>query len=200
MTGIVLSVEQINSAPPGVREWIEKQVAADLALAFRGRREPPRDVTHNSPHVVGCEVPEIVQILSRLAPEPVARQALLEFGRVPLVEIGQPPLYGVNIGDVARHAGIIQEEQLVAALNAVNAALQSLRADPTALLFGFDAGGHCYIHETSHRALHRLWLDLVSPLMTSQPMPGTDFPIAVDPPYRSAPNDGAAAQQPAPLP
>lgn len=58
--GITLSPEQIRTAPPDVRRWIEHEIAAAFGATAE---EGPRDHAAAS-HLVGCDVDETAAILS----------------------------------------------------------------------------------------------------------------------------------------
>ena len=61
MVGITLTPEQIRSAPPDVRHWLEQELATSLALRPRQpEREEPR---HD--HLVACTVEEVTAITTR---------------------------------------------------------------------------------------------------------------------------------------
>lgn len=181
MVGIVLSAQQIQSAPPAVREWIERQVTADFATQPHGSpyAEPIAAPAETAP-LAACELPEVTQIFERLRHDPLASRLLLEFGREPSLTAEPTPLHVIKIAEAARNAGITSRDQFVASLNLINAVLQALRASPNAALFAFDETGHCYIHEVTHRALHLLWRDIVGPRETER---APASPITCDPPY-----------------
>jgi hypothetical protein len=61
-----------------------------------------------------------------------------------------------------QHTRIGDPERLAACLSRINGALRRLREDPAQTLFMFDTMGHCFVHETTYRSIHRLWQSFVA--------------------------------------
>lgn len=187
MVGIILSAEQVNAAPPAVRQWLEQQVAADLAPAPLDLPEPA--AAFEPARIAACSLPEVVEIFERIRHDGLACRVFLEFGQEPVATLHPSPLYALDIADIVGDTGITDGNQLVACLNLINSALQVVRADPDATLFAFDSDGRCYVHELTHRALHLLRHDLLAP----RPARHASFPMTCDPPYRCAAEAGGDA-------
>jgi hypothetical protein len=193
MVGIVLSAEQMKTAPPAVRHWLEQQMRADLAPIPAEAPEAPAiaPAVFDSDRIAACTLPEVMAIFERIRHDGLACRVFLEFGREPVATLHPSPLYALDIADIAAATGITVGNQLVACLNLINSALQVVRADPEATLFAFDRDGRCYVHETTHRALHLLRHDLLAPVLLPRAKHRVGIPITCDPPYRCAATDDA---------
>ncbi len=184
MVGIVLSAEQVKAAPPAVRQWLEQQVAADFSPLPSDLPEPAADF--DAERIAACSLPEILQIFERIRHDGLACRIFLEFGQEPVATLHPSPLYALDIAEIVRDTGITEGNRLVACLNLINSALQVVRADPDATLFAFDGNDRCYVHETTHRALHLLRHDLLAPREAPRPTQRDHFSVTCEPPYRCA--------------
>ncbi len=191
MVGIVLTAEQVKAAPPSVRQWLEQQLAADLApapLALPELASPATDIA--SARIAACNLAEVMQIFEQIRHDGLACRVFLEFGREPSARLHPSPLYALDLGDIARATGILSGKQLGACLYLINSAFQMLRADPAATLFAIDANGRCYLQETTHRALHLLRRDLLAPHPAPQRRAEPGFALSCEPPYRCVAGSG----------
>ena len=80
MVGITLSPEQIRSAPPQVREWIEHEIAHALGLTASAPQPP-----QVPPHLVACGHDEVKAILAEIRSMLPVVAVFFELGR----EFGQ---------------------------------------------------------------------------------------------------------------
>ena len=190
MVGIVLSAEHVMAAPPAVRQWLERQMAADL---WPAEAEPPAaaaapetPVEFDPERIAACTLPEAIAIFERIRHDGLACRVFLEFGQEPIATLHASPLYALDIADIVRHTGITSGNQLVACLNLINSALQVVRGVPTATLFAFDRDGRCYVQELTHRALHLMRRDLLAPRVPPHPLTHATIPSTCDSPYRAA--------------
>ncbi len=200
MVGIVLTAEQVKTAPPAVRDWIEKQMAADFATPHiarpQGRAPVPPD---GAPvEVAACTLPEVVQIFERISHDPLTCRVFLAFGQEPVAALHPSPLYALDLREIIAETGITGSNQLVACLNLISGALQVIRANPEATLFAFDHEGRCYVHELTHRALHLLRRDLLAP-QRARPAALPAAAITCAPPYRCVADVHAPERETAPL-
>ena len=165
MTGFFVSLEQLRSAPPEVRRWIEREVTASLA-ALAG---PPRDPAQvHSASLAACLPEEAMQVFELVKGDFLLSQVFFELGREASVRGGAAPFHAIPIADLLRHTRLPDGTRLADYLNAINRAFQAVRNDPEASLFGFDQAGHVYIHETTHRSIRQVWEHLFA-----APAPGT---------------------------
>jgi hypothetical protein len=154
VTGFFLSLEQLRSAPPEVRRWIEHEVAASLA-ALAG---PPRDLAHvHAASLAACQPEEALQLFELIKGDFLLSQIFFELGREVPTKAGSAPLHAIPIADLLRHTRLADGARLADYLSAINRAFQAVRNDPEASLFGFDQAGHVYIHETTHRSIRQVW-------------------------------------------
>jgi hypothetical protein len=198
MVGFTFSAEQIRSAPPEVRRWIEEQITRTLGLPITGVHDGAE--THSGGIAV-CSLEEAAAILQRIQEDYLACQVFLELGREGGSGVSYPPeLHAIGIADILRHTRIGEGSRLAACFQAINAALQEIRGDPQATLFAFDQRGTCYVHEATHRNIRQLWQDFVAahkqaaagdprPQASGLPRisipPLSVYPGAFAPPYRS---------------
>jgi hypothetical protein len=167
MVGLVLTPEQVRSAPPEVREWIKGLVEAELAGEFAHPR------CESGATLAACSRDEAAAILERIRGDYLASQVFFELGRDSPPEMPQPPqLHRIAIVDIMRHTRLANLDQLSAYLAAIQETFRAVRNDPAAALFAFDQRGGCYTHETTHQSIKRLWLDLVMNQMPAMAVAG----------------------------
>jgi hypothetical protein len=189
MIGMVLSSEQVKSAPPVVRDWLEQQVAADFSPAVTPAARRPAEFDASG--IASCSLDEVMRIFERVRHDGAACWVFLDFGREPVDTPHASSLYALDLSEIIGDTGVADRSRVAAALNLINAALQALRGDPEAKLFAIDAEGRCYVHELTHRALHLLRQDLLAYLPKAGP-PVT-IPVTCDPPYRCTEAEATAA-------
>lgn len=158
MVGITLSPEQIRTAPPEVRRWLEHEIASTLGLSAQANPHtlPPPTVLAELTHE------EAARIFAVIQPDYFASQVLFELAReVPNSRSGNG-LRAFSIAEIARHTRLGDIERLVDCFGTINTAFRQARGDREATLFGFDQFGCCYVSEATHQAIGCLWRDLVS--------------------------------------
>jgi hypothetical protein len=164
MTGFTFSLEQIRSAPPEVRRWVEREIAASLSRI----NAPVRDsALAHAAALAGCNPDEAAQLFELIKGDFLLSQVFFELGREAPEAHGAAPLHAVAIGDLLRHTRLAGVERLGAYFGAIDQAFRAIRNGPEATLFAFDQQGHVYIHETSCRSIRQLWEQLVTPMMPS---------------------------------
>jgi hypothetical protein len=143
MIGITLSLEQVRTAPPEVRRWIEKELASSLGFLAQVERH----LQHAHSELAACSQEEALGLFELIRGDYLACQVFFELGRGADAAGGAHPLHALSIGDIMRHTRIHSGEHLLRYLTVINEALQQIRHDPDVRLFGFDEAGHCYVHE-----------------------------------------------------
>jgi len=177
VASFTFSAEQIRSAPPEVRQWIENDVVATLhALA-----EPPhRPSPAHSAELAACTPEEALLMFEAIRGDFATTQVFLELAREAPIGRSNPPLHALNLGDMMRHTRLT-DGRLLECFRAINQVFQEIRKDPEAALFGFDEANHVYIDEATHRSIRALWEELVrmrepaiaaAPGATTSPSPG----------------------------
>ena len=157
MIGFSFSLEQIRSAPPEVRHWAERQIAAGLAQIAGSAREPG---PVRGTALAACKPDEAAQLFELIKGDFLLSQVFFELGRELPGAHDAAPLHAVGITDLLRHTRLGRVERLSDYFAAINQTFQAIRNDPEATLFGFDEQGHVYIHETTCRSIRQLWEQL----------------------------------------
>jgi len=152
MTRFTFSEEQIRSAPPAVRQWLESGVMASVA----GSDEPgPYRRLPSNQSLAACPVAEAEHILGLVGHDTLAGRVFLAIGDERAEPMGAS-LYAVGIGAIVRRSRPSDGDELIDALYALSEAFQSVRDDAGATLFGFDQSTHVYVHETTYRSIRVL--------------------------------------------
>jgi hypothetical protein len=160
MIGITLTTDQIRSAPPEVRQWIEHQVLSSLGLAAEAAPQatlPPPQSTH----LVACSTDDAAKVLAQIGNVLPAVNVFFEFGR-PGISIGQPPMMLFRLIDILHHTRLQNIGQVMACLEAINHALTEVRHDSSVRFCGFDQEGHCIIAPETQRAIASLWQAVIA--------------------------------------
>jgi hypothetical protein len=164
MIGITLTIDQIRNAPPPVRQWIEKEVAAALGLSLP-QAGPP--LAPQGTHLVACSAEDAEAIFARIQNVPPAVNIFFEFGR-PTISYGDPPVMIYRLLDLMYHARLHDVGQVVACLQMVDEALAGLRHDANARFCGFDNEGHCFILAQTQESIAALWKTIAARQQNSQ--------------------------------
>jgi hypothetical protein len=160
MTSFTFSAEQIRSAPPEARRWMENEIAKALGSQAHSEHGPSRT---QAGALATTTIDEAAQIFSLISGSFLVTQVFFELARETPLAQGIPSLHGLNLGDMQRHVQLGEGRQLAECLNVITHALQKVRNDPTASLFAHDERGHIYIHETTYRNIRMLREQLLSP-------------------------------------
>ena len=159
MTSFTFSAEQIKSAPPEARRWMENEIAK--ALGAPAHEHDPSRMKADA--LAATTIDEAVQIFNLIMGNFLVTQVFFELARETPLAQGIPSLHGLNLGDMQRHVQLGDGRQLAECLNVITHALRKVRNDPTASLFAHDERGHIYIHETTYRNIRMLREQLISP-------------------------------------
>ena len=160
MTSFTFSAEQIRSAPPEARRWMENEIAKALGSQAHVEHEPSR---MQAGALAEATIEEAAEIFNLISGNFVVTQVFFELARETPLAQGIPSLHGLNLGDMQRHVQLGDGRQLAECLNVIARALQKVRNDPTASLFAHDERGHIFIHETTYRNIRMLREQLLSP-------------------------------------
>jgi hypothetical protein len=173
MTSFTFSLEQLRSAPPEVRRWIENEIVATLGSLTRSEHGP------SEPHgaeLAACTPEEALRVFELIKGNFLLSQVFFELAREMPHPGGSAPFHTLNIGDLLRHTRLSDGDRLADCFTAINTAFQSVRNDEEAALFGFDQHGRVYIHETTHQSIRWVWQQLVA---AHAPGPGGSPPVGV---------------------
>ncbi|MGE0223792.1 MAG: hypothetical protein AB7F35_03680 [Acetobacteraceae bacterium] len=154
MVGLTLSAEQIRSAPPEVRHWLERQVAAIFAPS-------PAEEQHRPSHsLVACTIEEARAILHQIQDLLPVVTVFFELGReAPLV--GGQGIRAFSLHDIQVHTRLRGPEQVLECLDIINKADQRLRSDSSAVVSAIDPHGRCFVADATSRSILALWQEIV---------------------------------------
>ena len=158
MIGITLSVEQIRSAPPEVRRWIEHEVIAALGVAA-----PAAAATTpaQASKLAACTSDDIAAVLARIQELLPAVNVLFEFSR-PGITMGQPPVMQFRLMDIMHHTRLQNIGQVIECLDTINRALAEVRKDSAIRFCGYDHEGHCLIAPPTQASIATVWHEMTS--------------------------------------
>jgi hypothetical protein len=160
MTSFTFSLEQLRSAPPEVRHWVENQVAA--ALSSLGRAEHTAAYEPHNPELAACTPEEAARTFELIKGNFLLSQVFLELAREMPSTASRPPFHILNIGEILRHTRLSDGDLLTDCFAAINKAFQSVRNDADAALFGFDQSGRVYIHEMTYQSIRAVWQQMIA--------------------------------------
>lgn len=198
MIGITLLPEQIRAAPPEIRRWLEAEVAATFSSA---PTEPmlPRE----KHHLVACTIDEARAILSLIQGMLPVVHVFFELGRDPVAVLPEG-LRALRLDLMMQHAHLASPDQLIACLEAIDAALVRVRGEPGGTLTAIDNSGHCLVADETARSIFTLWREIVaahqlspgeapfsSPFATTAP-PAAPYAISVAPMATETPSTAPA--------
>ncbi|MBV9220824.1 MAG: hypothetical protein JO366_22475 [Methylobacteriaceae bacterium] len=174
MVGFTFSSEQLQTAPPDVRRWIEIEIGRALAMASKGNHN---HATQQVIRLAECAAEEAAQIFELTCSNFIAAKVFFELGRdIPCPYLrGMPQMRLLNVVDTLHHVQLSDSKVLIASCDLINQAFQQARGDPEASLFASDGAGHIYIHEITPPQHPTAWDRLVAPERpVSASMPGEE--------------------------
>jgi hypothetical protein len=184
MVGLTLSAEQIRSAPPEVRRWLELEIMRTLGL------QSGHEVTAASPQLAGCNIEEAREILSLVQNMLPVVSVFFELGR----EANSVPartMRAFRLGDILRSSRLHTPQQVIECLDVLTQALRQVKGDGEATFYGLDNQGHCLVAESTMRSILRLWQEIVAQhaLQSDEPAMTADAAsprpvVAPAPPYQ----------------
>ncbi len=156
MAGITLSADDIRSAPPEVRHWIEHLVV-DLL-----RPDAAAEAAPIAPGLAACSAEEVRAILAQVQNLLPVVSVLFELGReTPGATIGRG-IRALALADIQRHARLRVPEQVVQCLDVINQVLAAVRGKPDAMVAAYDAQGRCLVSEATAHSILAVWHDIVA--------------------------------------
>jgi hypothetical protein len=155
MIGITLTSEQIRTAPPEVRRWIEREVMASF-----GQPSQPADEPH-AEHLAVCSYKEAEAVLAQIQAVLPVVNVFFELGRQGAI-FGQPNIEAFRLLDIAHHTRLPDITQVVACLDIINQAFSNACGDVTARFCALDREGHCFIALETQQSILRLWHKVIA--------------------------------------
>lgn len=156
MVGITLSPEQIRSAPPEVRQWLEHEIAASLGLNARG----PEPAAAAAEHLVAFDDAEALAVLSLIQGMLPAVNVFFELGRKGEMT-GQDGLEALRLADMLRHTHLQNVDQVVSCLKIINNAARQVRQDGEATVYLIDPRGYCLVAAQTQQSIFRIWQQII---------------------------------------
>lgn len=154
MTGITLSSEQIRSAPPEVRRWIEHELVTSLGFQVQApdsQRQPVQ--------IAGCSHDELLSVLSMIQGVLPAVNVFFELGRKG-TSVAQDRLEAYRLSDIQHHTLLQNPEQVISFLDLIEEALHRIRGSDGVSFYGIN-GEYCFIAAETQQNIRRLWLELI---------------------------------------
>lgn len=161
MTAFTFSAEELRTAPPEVRRWVAGKIAH--ALAGVAAAEPPTSRPATPPQataLAACTPGEALQMFELIGGDPTTGRIFFELARDSAVDSGMPGLHMLRIADLMRHAGIVDNEALIAALSAIDRAFRQVRGEQPGNLFRFGDAGQLYVHAATQAGIRQVWEEL----------------------------------------
>lgn len=155
MVGITLSPEQIRSAPPEVRHWLEQEIAT--SLGFR----PDDDMARlGSEHLVDLTPQEAMAVYGSVRGMFSVANAFFELGQ-PAMALGQGHICAHPLLQMLRHTRLESLDQLVACLQAIDDVVRQRREDPHATVYVLDKRGYCLTTDLTRKSIGQVWSELI---------------------------------------
>jgi hypothetical protein len=151
MVGITLSPEQIRTAPPVVRQWLEREIAHSLGLGPSAEPGPP-----DAPHLAACSPQEAMAIYASIRSMLPVVSVFFEFGREGTA-IGDQGLVAFRLADMLRDTRLPDPQHLATCLDVIDRAFRLARGDDHAVLSILDPRGYCIVAEATRRSVLAVW-------------------------------------------
>jgi hypothetical protein len=155
MIGITLTGEQIRTAPPDVRRWIEREVMATFGEPSRPADEPRGE------HLAVCSPAQAEAVLGQIQGVLPVVNVFFELGRQGAI-FGQPDIEAFRLLDIAHHTRLSDVNQVIACLDIINQAFSNACGDVTARFCALDREGHCFIALETQQNILRLWQKMIA--------------------------------------
>jgi hypothetical protein len=168
---LMITPEQVKSAPREVRQWLFRLLGAEDPTAFIVERNGFRYTEDN---LAVCSETEIAAIYDRICRDRVAAQILLQFGCNSYdPATGAIHAHRIHVGDMLRYTDLRNATHLDGYLKTITDALRTERNDSAAEFFAHEHHNAYWVHELTQTAIHRLWERLAKPAaLLSRPEPG----------------------------
>ncbi|WP_154674615.1 hypothetical protein [Mesorhizobium erdmanii] len=151
MVGITLSPEQIRTAPPEVRQWLETEIAHSLGFGPATKPVPP-----DAPHLVACSPQEAAAIYASIRSMLPVVSVFFEFARKGTT-IHDQGLEAFRLSDMLRNTRLPDARHLTACLEVIDRAFRLARNDDHAVLSILDPRGYCIIAEATRQSALAVW-------------------------------------------
>lgn len=169
MVGFTFSAEQIKTAPPEVRRWMETEIVKALTggPATAGDAPSPEAAERLQTALAAGTGAEMQDTFKRISSNSIIARVFFELARDTRFSGNATPFHVVTLVDVMRHLQLVEAQQVLTCLDAINQAFQQVRRDPHASLFALDEAGNIYLHDLTYHGIRQVWQQLV----TAHPWP-----------------------------
>ncbi len=163
MVSFTFSAEQVKAAPPEVRRWMESEVIRALAGGTGSADAAMPESAEGLGHALSAgTAQEMQEAFKRVSGDAIIARVFFELARDSSVQPGTVPFHVINLVEVMRHLHLVEAQQVLTCLDAINQAFQQIRRDPKASLFAIDESGHIYLHQLTYLAIRQVWQQLVA--------------------------------------
>lgn len=163
MVSFTFSAEQVKAAPPEVRRWMESEIIRALAGDSReGAPAMAESAEGLGQALAAGTAQEMQETFKRIDSNAIIARVFFELARDSSLQPGALPFHVVNLVEVMRHLHLVEAQQVLTCLDAINQAFQQIRRDPQASLFALDEAGHIYLHQLTYHAIRQVWQQLVA--------------------------------------
>lgn len=155
-SGILLTLEQIQSAPAEVRDWLMQTLFSGGPAGGDFGFEPNRTVTDDKLAVLSSL--EVKTILLALGDNYMALQIFFRLG----CEADAPVTVGrqsrvLTFADFKDQTDVGDTMQLRRSIQYINEALRGLREDPEATVCQIEGNDRYRVHRATQEKIHRFW-------------------------------------------
>jgi hypothetical protein len=193
MVGITLTSEQIRTAPPDVRRWLEQELAKTFGLRS-SQVEAPQSQPHHE-HLVACSVDEASSILRLIQGMLPVVNVFFELGRH-AANLSDQGLAAFRLTDMLHHTRLQTLDQIIDCLRIINEAVQQVCSDQDATLYALDRYGDCYVAAQTQQSILQLWLQVVGGQLLRAAPGGNERPTgSLETAERPALKQGDGGQQ-----
>lgn len=151
MIAFTISAEQLRTAPPEVRRWIENEIAAALAPPPADRRT---DQAAPELDLAACTYQEASALYEAIRRNAHITQVFFELSRGAAVSGSAIRL--LSITDMMRHTRL-DPQRLMEALGVIEHLFRQLRADSAASLLATDGESHIFVRQETCQHIKTLW-------------------------------------------
>jgi hypothetical protein len=158
--GILLTPEQIATAPPDVQRWIQGS-ALGLDMSGDGFVLRQNGTASSDDGLAVCSTQEIKMLLRRLSENYAALQVFFQLGcdyRNPATGERRP--YPLRLADFRRNTDVGNIPRLRSIIHDINESLAELRGDSDAVLCRISGHDVYDVNEMTQFRIYRFWLQL----------------------------------------
>jgi hypothetical protein len=159
MVNLVLTPQQVRTAPQPVRDWLLGLLATEVGLQSQSELVGEADGT---PSLAECSEEEVRRILADLAEDYLSTQVFFELGRERWgMTLGQADVCRLSLSDLLHHARLVEPAHLMACLDRIATSFRQVHGDGSGVLVAFDQSGGLYVTDATNRSIRSVWRSLV---------------------------------------